>query len=267
MGRGTEQGHVPVPREDSLPRPAARPRDPAQRLREVLGAVAEGAVLLLQPQLRPAEPERPLHPEGIRRQARSADRSQHLVGGRHRAAVGVRAVEGREVRRLRHLAQRLRLAGIQGHGAGDEEDAERHDRMGEGIGRGLAGRRLLLQPLPGAGEGPGEGVDQREPPGLLPQDRDAAVAGPPRLRGCEEPAAVPPGVDDRGRALRGAVGLRARQGQGRQLAVRARPVEGPDASSRRSSRRSTTTPSASSTTSATSCSSAPTAARRTGRPC
>ena len=178
VGRGAEQGHLPVPREDSVPRAAARPRDAAERLREVLGAVAEGAVLLLQPERRPAEPERALHPEGIRRHARGADRSQHLVGGRHRA-------------RCRAFAPskdaKYAVYGISRSGSDWQEYkvmelatkktlADTH-RVGEGLGRRVAGRRLLLQPLSGAGEGQGEGVDQREPPGLLPQDRHAAVAG------------------------------------------------------------------------------------------
>ena len=61
-----------------------------------------------------------------------------------------------------------------------KKHAARHDRMGEGVERRVARRRLLLQPLSGAGEGQGEVVDQREPPGLLPpvgtpQSQDALV--------------------------------------------------------------------------------------------
>ena len=47
-----------------------------------------------------------------------------------------------------------------------QEAARRQDRVGQGLGRGVARQRLLLQPLPGAGEGQGALVDQREPPGL-----------------------------------------------------------------------------------------------------
>ena len=99
----------------------------------------KGAVLLLQQERRPAEPERPLHPEGPRGHAGGPDRSEHVVGGRHDAARRVRAVEGREVRGLRHLEERLRLAAVQGDGARDEEDAARHARVGQGLGR-RAGR-------------------------------------------------------------------------------------------------------------------------------
>ena len=52
-----------------------------------------------------------------------------------------------------------------------------------------------------------------------------AVAGHARLRGSREPAALPHRRDDRGRAVRDPRGVRARQGQGRQRAVRARSVE------------------------------------------
>ena len=96
----------------------------------------------------------------------------------------VRAVHRREVRGLRHLEERLRLAAVQGDGAGDEEDAARHARLGQGLRRRVARRRLLLQPLPGAGEGASrEGGDQRGPSRLLPQGRHAAVAGPADLPG------------------------------------------------------------------------------------
>ncbi len=221
VGRGAEQGDLPVPREDPVPRAAPGARAQAERLREVLGAVAEGAVLLLQQERRPAEPERALHSEGPHRHARSADRSECLVRRRHHAPRDVRPLEGRDLRGLRHLAQRIRLAGIQGDGARDQEDAGGHDRVGQGVGRGVARRRLLLQPLPGAGERQGEGVDQREPPGVLPQDRHAAVRGRARLSGSREPAALPHRGHDRGRALRDPVDLGARQGQGRQRDLRA----------------------------------------------
>ena len=72
-----------------------------------------------------------------------------------------------------------------------KEDAARLGRVGQGLGRRVARRRLLLQPLSGAREGQGEGVDQREPPGLLPQGRHAAVGGHPGLRGQGQPAALP----------------------------------------------------------------------------
>ena len=77
--------------------------------------------------------------EGMRGSPRGADRCEYVVEGRHHAHGCVRAVEGREVRRLRHLEERFRLAGIQGDGAGLEEDAGRLDRVGQGLGRRLAG--------------------------------------------------------------------------------------------------------------------------------
>ena len=59
---------------------------------------------------------------------------------------------------------------IQRDGARDEEDAARHDRVGQGVGRRVARRRLLLQPLSRSRpKGKEKAVDQREPPGLLPQ--------------------------------------------------------------------------------------------------
>ncbi len=125
--------------------------------------------------------------EGLERRARGADRPERVVGGRHRAAQRVRAVERREVRGLRHLAQRLGLAAVQGDGARDEAHAAGHGRLGEGVERRVARRRLLLQPLSRAARRAREGVDQREPPGVLPQARHGAGAGHARLRGSREP--------------------------------------------------------------------------------
>ena len=48
---------------DSIPQVAHGAGDCAQQLREGVGAVAQGPLRVLQPQRRPAEPERPLHPE------------------------------------------------------------------------------------------------------------------------------------------------------------------------------------------------------------
>ena len=57
----------------------------AQQLREVLGARrARAPYFFFTQERRPAEPERALHPEGARRHARGADRSEHVVGRRHR---------------------------------------------------------------------------------------------------------------------------------------------------------------------------------------
>ena len=74
-------------------------------------------------------------------------------------------------RRLRSLAQRFGLAAIQGDGAGHQEDAARHDRVGQSVRRRVARRRFLLQPLSRSTAGSGEGVDKREPPGVFPQGR------------------------------------------------------------------------------------------------
>ena len=59
------------------------------------------------------------------------------------------------------------------HGARDEAHARGHGRLGEGVAGRVARRRLLLQPLSRAAGGPREGVDQREPSGVLPQARHA----------------------------------------------------------------------------------------------
>ena len=185
--------------------------------------------------------------------ARSPDRSEHLVGRRDRAAGRLRAVEGCEVRGLRDLPQRLGLAGIQGDGARDEEDAGRQPRVGQGVGRGLAGRRLLLQPVSGAREGAGEGLHQREPPGLLSPRRHAAVRR--RRWSIRTPRTASAFTSSRRprtsglRVLSIWIGGRARMATPCSFATCRRG----SVSSRRSSPRSATRASASWTTSATSC--------------
>ncbi len=225
VGCRAECDHVPLSRANSLSRGAAQARDGAQRLRALLGAVAQGTVLFLQQELGAPEPERPVRPEGARRRARGAARPERVVGRRDGAAQRVRAVEGRDVRRLRDLAQRLRLAAVQSHGARDEAHARRHARLGEGVDRRVGGRGLLLQPLSRAGRGAREGLDQREPPSLLPRARHEAVRRQARLRGRQESAALPRRLHDRGRALRDPRALGARQRHGRQRALRPRPHE------------------------------------------
>ena len=54
--------------------------------------------------------------------------------------------------------------------------------VGQGLRRRVAGRRVLLQPLSGAGQAKAKAGDQREPSGVLPQGRHAAVAGRAGLR-------------------------------------------------------------------------------------
>ena len=128
----------------------------------------KGDLLLLLQERRPAEPERALHAEGPgRARPRCCSIPNTWSDGRHRAAGRVRAVEGRQVRGLRRVEERLGLAGIPGPGAGDEEAAARQARVGEGLGRRVGRRRLLLQPLPEPGQGHGAVVGEREPPGLL----------------------------------------------------------------------------------------------------
>ena len=85
----------------------------------------------------------------------------------------------------------------------DEDDARRHDRVGQGLGRGVARRRLLLQPLSGAAPRAGEGLDQREPSGASsigsapPQSDDVLV-----YEDALNPQRFHTLADDRGRTLR-----------------------------------------------------------------
>ncbi len=221
------QNKVTFPYLEKIPyRAQLRARvDGLNEYEKYLDPLPQGAVCLFQEERRPAEPERPVHPERPGRAARSAARSEHVVERRDRAARCVRAVEGCEVRRLRDFPRRLRLAGIQGAGPRHEAAAVRQPRVGQGFRRGLAWRRLLLQPVPGAGQGPGEGLPQREPSGLLPSRRHAAVRRRARLLRRGEPPALPHRPDDRRRAVCRAVDFGSREGQGRELPVRSRPVE------------------------------------------
>ena len=148
-----------------------------------------------------------------------------MVCGRDRAPDRLRAVEGRKAGRLRRVTQRLRLAGLQRHGLGHPAGAERQSRVGEGLEHCLARQRLLLQPLSAAREGQGAVVDQREPPGLLPPHRHAAIGRRAGVQRSEESAAVPYARHHRGRALRGAGCLGPRHRQAGQRGLRAGSLE------------------------------------------
>ena len=73
---------------------------------------------------------------------------------------------------------------------------QRQDRVGQGFGRSLAGRWLLLQPLSRTGTREGKGLDQREPPGVFPPRRHPAIGGRHGLPRSREPAAIPHRRDD-----------------------------------------------------------------------
>ena len=90
VGRGAEQGDLRLPRADPVPRGAQGAARSALQLPEVQRPVAQGRALLLQQERRPAEPERALRPEGPDGHARGADRSEHVVRGRHDAARRLR---------------------------------------------------------------------------------------------------------------------------------------------------------------------------------
>ena len=118
MGRGAEQGDVRVSRQDSVSARSCTERlnalynyakfsSPSRKGEYYFFSKNDGlqnqSVLYIQKGLN-GTPEVLIDPE-------------HVVGGRHRAAAGVRAVEGRQARRLRRVAQRLGLAGIQRAGS------------------------------------------------------------------------------------------------------------------------------------------------------
>ena len=221
VGRGAEQRDAALPRAHPVPRRAASARPAAERLREVLGAAAQGPCLLLQQEHGTAESERPLHPGGARRRARRADRSEYLVGGWHGRPERLRSVEGREDtpstasrtaartgstsrswswRRKTTLDDALewvKVSGVAWHGdgffysrypappAGQEKASinENHQVFFHRIGTAQSDDGLVYE--------------------------DAA-----------ESAALSHGADDRGRTLRDPHHLRARQGQGWQRAPR-----------------------------------------------
>ena len=265
LGRGAEQGHLPVPRKpfptaqqlharvkqlNDYPKYSSPSRKGPYYFFSKNDGLQNQSVLYIQKGLT-GTPEVLLDPEHVRRSADDQARR-------------VRAVGGREVRGLRHLQGRLRLAAVQGDGAGDEEDAARHARLGQGLGRRLARRRLLLQPLSGAGPRQvREGGDQRGSPRLLPQGRHAAVADRQVYQDAANPQRfniVDTTEDERFALL--TVSDRGKGKDGNALFVR-------DLVARRARvqpghpQHRATTPTTSSTTSATSCWSRPTTTRRT----
>ena len=108
-------------------------------------------------------------------------------------------------------------------GARDEEDAARHARLGQGLERRLAGRRFLLQPLSGARQsGSEKAAINEDHQRLLPQGRHAAARRTRQIiRTRRNPQRFHIRRDDRRRAASRILTMsRARQGQGRQRALR-----------------------------------------------
>ncbi len=167
-----------------------------------------------------------LHPEGPRRHARSADRSEHVVDGWHRRGSAAFAPSKDAKYAVYGISQqRLGLAGIQGDGARD---------AGRRCPTRSSGSRCRASP--GTATASTTAAIRRREKGKekasinenhqvyfhkvgTPQSDDALV-----YRGRGEPAALPHRRHDRGRALRDPDDLGARQGQGRQRAVRPRSV-------------------------------------------
>jgi hypothetical protein len=115
-------------------RARSSPCSSALRLREVLGAVRKGEYFFFSKN------------DGLQNQSvlyiqRGLDGTPEVLidpnawseDGTVRLATFAPSKDAK-LRRLRHLAQRLRLAGIQGDGPGDEADAGRQDRVGQGVG-------------------------------------------------------------------------------------------------------------------------------------
>ena len=223
LGRGREQGHVPVPRSDSLPASSCTPR--GQQLNDYAkysSPSRKGRLLFFSKNDGLAEPERPLHPEGPGGHAGGPDRSQHVVGRRddpaRRRSCRPRT---RSIAVYGDLEERLRLAGIQGHGARDEEDAARHARVGQGVGRrrgrATASTTAAIRRRTKGKEKAAINEDHQvyfHKVGT-PQSQDVLI-----VRGQGQPAALPHRRHDRGRALRDPDDLGSRQGQGRQRALR-----------------------------------------------
>ncbi len=95
----------------------------------------------------------------------------------------------------------------------------RRGRVGEGLGRGLGRRRLLLQPLSRQRSGQGPVGEERRSPGVLSPRRHAAVGRRARLQGPGAPGALPHGRGHRRRALRRAHRVGPGPGQEGQRAV------------------------------------------------
>ena len=209
----------------------------AERLRALLRAVPQGAVRLLQEERRPAEPERALHPEGLRRHARGPDRSERVVGTTApvplttfapskdaKYAVYGKSPSGSDWQEYHviELATKKTL-----------DDTLEWVKVSSVAWRGDG---FYYSRYPAPDQAQGQGRHQREPPGVLPPGRHAAVAGSSWSIAIRRiPQRFHTVRDDRRRAVRGADGLGARQGQGGQRAVRPRSRAPATRSSRRSS--------------------------------
>ena len=224
MGRGPEPRHLRLPRRDPVSRGAARANSSARRPSQAqLGIPQEGRHLLL-PQRRPPEPARALGAEGPRGNARGRPRPEHLLGRRDGAPYVVQAQPRRAPRRLRDDAdRRLRLARAARPRPGDASAAARPAALGALLEDRLARRRLLLQPLSRAGQGQRAHRAHREPVGLVPPHRHAAGRRRARVRRHGPPAPLQLHRDHRGRALRGAIELRAGPARQRRLGARREP--------------------------------------------
>ncbi len=80
-----------------------------------------------------------------------------------------------QVRGVRHVAERFRLAGVQGSRSRDAQAAYGQARVGESLERRLARRRVLLQPLSRSRSGQGALLVQCEPPRVLSPAWHASV--------------------------------------------------------------------------------------------
>ncbi len=133
--------------------------------------------------------------------------------------------QGRAVRGLWHVAQRLGLAAV--HASCELATKRTLDDTIEWVkvsGVAWHGDGFFYSRYPAPPPGQETRLDQRRSPGVLPPRRHAADRGPARLRGRRELAALSHAADNRGRTLRDSDNLGSREGCGRQRALRLRPV-------------------------------------------
>ena len=227
VGRGAEQGDVPVSREDPVPRAAPAARQAAERLREVLGAVRKGPYFFFRKNDGLQNQSVLYIQKGLDGDARSAASipntwsedgtvrlgafapskdAKYAVYGISRSGSDWQEYKVMELATKKTLADTLewvKVSSVAWHGDGFYYS--RYPAPEKGRRRPRSTRTTRSTSTASA---------RRSPQDVL------VYAG----RG--EPAALPHRRDDRGRAVRAAVDLGPRQGQGRQRAVRARPVEG-----------------------------------------